>query len=89
MALIALYKTDLVLQPWMTFVAYQAFNILTSAVVMFGNRFIPGINKFACELCWAGCTDNDQLYTNKDSGIPSAGMVCDHGHSRRCSSEAQ
>ncbi|KAB8077868.1 amino acid transporter [Aspergillus leporis] len=55
MALIALYKTDLVLQPWMTFVAYQAFNILTSAVVMFGNRFIPGINKFALvylQLAW-------------------------------------
>ncbi|KAF7595801.1 hypothetical protein BBP40_004613 [Aspergillus hancockii] len=47
MALIALYKTDLVLQPWMTFVAYQGLNILTSAVVMFGNRYIPGINKFA------------------------------------------
>ncbi|KAE8151082.1 amino acid transporter [Aspergillus avenaceus] len=47
MALIALYHTDLVIQPWMTFVAYQVLNVLTSAVVMFGNRFIPFINKFS------------------------------------------
>ncbi|GMF79274.1 unnamed protein product [Aspergillus oryzae] len=51
MALIALYHDDIKLQPWMTFVAYQVLNVLTSAVVMFGNRFIPGINKFACKLC--------------------------------------
>ncbi|OJJ32015.1 hypothetical protein ASPWEDRAFT_53737 [Aspergillus wentii DTO 134E9] len=50
MALIALYKTDLVIKPWMTFVAYQGFNILTSGVVMFGNHFIPTINKFS--LCY-------------------------------------
>jgi hypothetical protein len=50
MALIALYHTDLVIQPWMTFVAYQGFNILTGGVVMFGNRYIPLINKFSCEL---------------------------------------
>lgn len=50
MALIALYKTDLVIQPWMTFVAYQGFNILTGGTVMFGNRFIPLINKFS--LCY-------------------------------------
>lgn len=49
MALIALYKTDMVLQPWMTFVAYQGLNILTSSVVMFGNRWIPMINKFSCK----------------------------------------
>ncbi|KAL5361733.1 amino acid/polyamine transporter I [Aspergillus floccosus] len=50
MALIAIYKTDLVLQPWMTFVAYQGFNLLTSGIVMFGNRYIPLINKFS--LCY-------------------------------------
>ncbi|KAK1138924.1 hypothetical protein N8T08_001664 [Aspergillus melleus] len=55
MALIALYKTDMVLQPWMTFVAYQGLNILTSSVVMFGNRYIPMINKFSLvylQLAW-------------------------------------
>jgi choline transport protein len=49
MALIALYQTDLVIQPWMTFVAYQGFNILTAGIVMFGNRYIPLINKFSCK----------------------------------------
>jgi choline transport protein len=49
MALIALYHEDLVVKPWMTFVAYQILNIVTSGVVMFGNRFIPAINKFSCE----------------------------------------
>jgi choline transport protein len=49
MALIALYHEDLVVKPWMTFVAYQILNIVTSSVVMFGNRFIPAINKFSCE----------------------------------------
>lgn len=48
MALIALYHDGLVVQPWMTFVAYQILNILTAGVVMFGNRFIPAINKFSC-----------------------------------------
>ncbi|KAE8323919.1 amino acid/polyamine transporter I [Aspergillus sergii] len=55
MALIALYHDGIKLQPWMTFVAYQVLNVLTSAVVMFGNRFIPGINKFALvylQLAW-------------------------------------
>ncbi|KAE8140996.1 amino acid/polyamine transporter I [Aspergillus pseudotamarii] len=55
MALIALYHDDIKLQPWMTFVAYQVLNVLTSAVVMFGNRFIPTINKFALvylQLAW-------------------------------------
>jgi hypothetical protein len=50
MALIALYHEDLVIQPWMTFVAYQILNIFTSGIVMFGNRFIPMINKFSREL---------------------------------------
>lgn len=49
MALIALYHEDLVIKPWMTFVAYQILNIITSSIVMFGNRLIPLINKFSCE----------------------------------------
>ncbi|KAL1985722.1 hypothetical protein VTN96DRAFT_7470 [Rasamsonia emersonii] len=55
MALIALYKTDLVIQPWMTFLAYQGFNLLTSGIVMFGNRIIPAINRFSLaylQLAW-------------------------------------
>ncbi|CAL5867861.1 uncharacterized protein PFLUO_LOCUS2082 [Penicillium psychrofluorescens] len=55
MALIALYHDDLVLQPWMTFVAYQILNIFTSGIVMFGNRLIPTINKFSLvylQLAW-------------------------------------
>lgn len=50
MALICLYKTHIVLQPWMTFVAYEVLNLITASVVMFGNRFIPLINKFSCEI---------------------------------------
>jgi choline transport protein len=50
MASIALYHDELVVKPWMVFVAYQILNICSSAVVMFGNRFIPMINKFSCLL---------------------------------------
>ncbi|KAJ5630466.1 uncharacterized protein N7484_010566 [Penicillium longicatenatum] len=55
MALIALYHDNLVVKPWMTFVAYQILNIFTSGIVMFGNRFIPAINKFSLlylQLAW-------------------------------------
>ncbi|KAJ5407929.1 hypothetical protein N7509_001812 [Penicillium cosmopolitanum] len=55
MALIALYHEDLVIKPWMTFVAYQILNIFTSGIVMFGNKFIPMINKFSLvylQLAW-------------------------------------
>ncbi|KAJ5157654.1 uncharacterized protein N7482_008754 [Penicillium canariense] len=55
MALIALYHDGLVIKPWMVFVAYQILNIVTSAIVMFGNRFIPLINKFSLvylQLAW-------------------------------------
>jgi choline transport protein len=50
MALIALYKHDLVIKTWMTFVVYQVFNLVTSGIVMFANVAIPGINKFSCKL---------------------------------------
>ncbi|PWY71045.1 amino acid transporter, partial [Aspergillus sclerotioniger CBS 115572] len=46
MALVALY-TNFVVQPWMTFVAYQGFNIISSGIVMFGNKWMPTINKFS------------------------------------------
>ncbi|XRM48811.1 hypothetical protein ABZX51_011722 [Aspergillus tubingensis] len=49
-ALIALYRPNLVVQPWMTFVAYQGFNVITSGIVMFGNKWMPAINKFS--LCY-------------------------------------
>ncbi|EJT75557.1 choline transporter [Gaeumannomyces tritici R3-111a-1] len=47
MALIALYMPDLVIQTWQTFVVYQGLNLLTAAVVMFGNKAIPGLNRFS------------------------------------------
>ncbi|KIY71254.1 putative choline transporter Hnm1 [Cylindrobasidium torrendii FP15055 ss-10] len=55
MALIALYRTDLVIDTWMTFVVYQVTNLLTASVVLFGNRLIPGMNKFSLvylQLAW-------------------------------------
>ncbi|KAJ5210177.1 Amino acid/polyamine transporter I [Penicillium cf. griseofulvum] len=55
MALIALYHDDLVVLPWMTFVAYQILNLVTAGVVMFGNRLIPTLNKFSLvylQLAW-------------------------------------
>jgi choline transport protein len=48
MALIALYHPDLVIKTWMTFVVYQAFNLITGGIVMFGNVIIPILNKFSC-----------------------------------------
>lgn len=47
MALIALYTPDLQIQTWQTFVVYQGLNLLTAAVVMFGNKVIPGLNRFS------------------------------------------
>ncbi|RAL13571.1 putative choline transporter Hnm1 [Aspergillus homomorphus CBS 101889] len=47
---VSAYPTDFVLQPWMTFVTSQGFNLVTCAIVMFGNRWIPAINKFS--LCY-------------------------------------
>lgn len=79
MALIALYHEDLVIQPWMTFVAYQILNIFTSGIVMFGNRFIPTINKFSCELL--SRARHVYMWLILRSGLPAAGMVCHHGHS--------
>lgn len=47
MSLIALYVPDLVIQRWQTFIIYQGLNIITASIVLFGNRLIPAINKFA------------------------------------------
>ncbi|KAH8659265.1 choline transport protein [Tricladium varicosporioides] len=47
MALIALYHENLVIKTWMTFVAYQVFNLLTAGIVMFANFAIPALNKFS------------------------------------------
>ncbi|PYI03918.1 amino acid transporter [Aspergillus sclerotiicarbonarius CBS 121057] len=54
MALIALYKTNLVVQPWMTFIVYQGFNIISCGIVMFGNKWMPAINNEVCyvQLAW-------------------------------------
>lgn len=46
-ALYALYHPDLVIQTWQTFVIYQILNLLTAAVVLFGNKIIPALNKFS------------------------------------------
>ncbi|KFY47435.1 hypothetical protein V496_10670 [Pseudogymnoascus sp. VKM F-4515 (FW-2607)] len=47
MALIALYHRDLVIKAWMTFVVYQVLNLATASIVMFGNKAIPGLNRFS------------------------------------------
>ncbi|PWY90975.1 putative choline transporter Hnm1 [Aspergillus heteromorphus CBS 117.55] len=46
-ALYALYHPDMVIKTWQTFVIYQILNILTAAVVLFGNKIIPALNKFS------------------------------------------
>ncbi|RAK99910.1 putative choline transporter Hnm1 [Aspergillus ibericus CBS 121593] len=46
-ALYALYHPDLVIKTWQTFVIYQILNLLTAAVVLFGNKIIPALNKFS------------------------------------------
>lgn len=87
MALIALYHEDLVVKPWMTFVAYQILNIMTSGIVMFGNRFIPAINKFSCEDLPHRSIYFDYL-TLLDSDLPTIGMVHYYGHRGRCCARA-
>lgn len=46
-ALIAVYHEDLVVKTWQIFIIYQGLNLLTAAVVMFGNKAIPALNKFS------------------------------------------
>ncbi|KAM0282379.1 hypothetical protein ACHAQH_003058 [Verticillium albo-atrum] len=47
MALIALYNETLEIKAWQTFIVYQGLNLITASIVMFGNRIIPGLNKFS------------------------------------------
>ncbi|KAF4124545.1 choline transport protein [Geosmithia morbida] len=47
MALVAIYHQSLEIKAWQTFIVYQGLNLITAAVVMFGNRIIPGLNKFS------------------------------------------
>ncbi|PYH97068.1 putative choline transporter Hnm1 [Aspergillus ellipticus CBS 707.79] len=46
-ALYGLYHADMVIKTWQTFVIYQILNVLTAAVVLFGNKIIPALNKFS------------------------------------------
>lgn len=34
-------------KTWEIFVIYQGLNLLTASVVLFGNKIIPGLNKFS------------------------------------------
>ncbi|TLS26372.1 hypothetical protein PpBr36_04918 [Pyricularia pennisetigena] len=47
MSLIALYRPEMEIQTWQTFVVYQGLNVITAGVVLFGNRIIPGLNRFS------------------------------------------
>ena len=46
-ALIAIYHPDLTIKTWQVFVIYQGLNLITAAVVLWGNRAIPALNKFS------------------------------------------
>ncbi|KAJ5679619.1 hypothetical protein N7462_007863 [Penicillium macrosclerotiorum] len=46
-ALYALYHPTIAIKTWETFVIYQILNALTAAVVLFGNKIIPALNKFS------------------------------------------
>lgn len=35
------------IKTWETFIIYQALNILTASMVLFGNRAIPALNRFS------------------------------------------
>jgi choline transport protein len=62
MALIALYHESLVIKTWMTFVVYQAFNLITAGIVMFANFAIPALNRFSRTLNTA--LDRSLTYIN-------------------------
>lgn len=47
MALVALYHSNMTITTWQTFVVYEGLNLITAAVVCFGNKIIPGLNKFS------------------------------------------
>lgn len=47
MALIALYHADMTIETWQTFLVYQILNLITAAIVIWGNKIIPTLNKFS------------------------------------------
>ncbi|KAG9663932.1 amino acid permease, partial [Aureobasidium melanogenum] len=47
MALIALYHATMTIKTWQTFLVYQVLNLITAAIVIWGNRIIPALNKFS------------------------------------------
>lgn len=47
MALIALFHPDMVIKTWQTFIVYQVLNLITAAIVIWGNKIIPALNKFS------------------------------------------
>jgi choline transport protein len=38
-----------VIKAWMTFVVYQVLNLATASIVLFGNKAVPGLNRFSRE----------------------------------------
>jgi choline transport protein len=47
MALVALYHVEMTIKVWQTFLVYQVLNLITAAIVIWGNRIIPALNKFS------------------------------------------
>ncbi|KAJ4245742.1 hypothetical protein NW762_013866 [Fusarium torreyae] len=47
MALIALYHESLEIKTWQTFIVYQGLNLISAAVVLYGNKIIPALNRFS------------------------------------------
>ncbi|KAH0166851.1 amino acid permease, partial [Aureobasidium melanogenum] len=47
MALVALYHPTMTIKTWQTFLVYQVLNLVTAAIVIWGNRIIPALNKFS------------------------------------------
>jgi choline transport protein len=58
MALVALYNVDMTIKAWQTFLVYQVLNLITAAIVIWGNRIIPALNKFSLfylQIGWYVC----------------------------------
>ncbi|KAF1344390.1 amino acid permease [Delphinella strobiligena] len=47
MAMVALDHPSMTIKTWETFVVYEGLNLITAAIVCFGNKIIPGLNKFS------------------------------------------
>lgn len=46
MALVALYRPEMTIETWQTFVCYEGLNLITAAIVLWGNKLLPPMNKF-------------------------------------------